>query len=495
MTVSAFDSIRLRDTLLSLVEISNLKIEHLTVLPMQDQESISLWREICIGIPNFRMIHDHNLGVYQAMNLGASNARGKYLVFWNSGEQITSHREVAKLVEALEISESPQFITQGLIEWIPNHQQNEESYLHFISDDPRGFISHQTYFIKREVFNSLSGFSTKYKVVADTELILRMSEKEIHFEPSLSPVFVESSAFAAMHHRRARIENLVMGLKFSLKQRNFHRFHNSVKNEVRALRLRVMGMFEISSIKLFSPRRPSASSNLPAWTDNFARSHILEVFQSEVISRFKGCTIKRVAIVGGTKHDPEALLISQLYSDIEIVTFGIESADSYFDLNLQNDLKNTQFDLVICSQVLEHVWNHENFFNNLAKLTRNGGLMWVACPASNKFHGSPSYYSAGFTSEYLALNFKSRGVVEESTGGFGTKRLYIATHLIPGWLSRRAHVVPFSFAFGERKAIVRWILRIRFSGFLLLLSLISPIQSASPRWFTETWFLGRKLDS
>jgi SAM-dependent methyltransferase len=495
VTVSAFDSIRLRDTLLSLVEISNLNIEHLTVLPIEDHDSISLWREICNGKSNFRMLHDHNRGVYQAMNLGAAKARGKYLVFWNSGERLTSHREVIKLVETLEISESPQVITQGLIEWIPNHQQNEETYQRFISDDPRGFISHQTYFIQREVFNSLSGFSLKYKVVADTELILRMSGEEIQFEPSISPVFVESSAFAAFHHRRARIENLVMGFKFGLKHGNFHRFFNSVKNEVQSLGRRSMGIFEISSMGFFSSRSPSILPNPPSWADNFARTHILGVFHSDVISRLIGSTVKRIAIVGGTMHDPEAQLISQFYPDVEIETFGIESADSYFDLNLQNEVVRPKFDLVICSQVLEHVWNHENFFNNLANLTRIGGFIWVACPASNKFHGSPSYYSAGFTSEYLAINFKSRGVAEESMGGFGSKRLYLATHLIPGWLSRRAHALPMSFAFDERKSIVRWILRIRFSGFLLFLSLISPIQSTSPRWFTETWFLGKKLDS
>lgn len=495
ITVSAFDSIRLRDTLLSLIQISNLDIEHLTVLPRKDQESISLWHNICGDKSNFNLLHDENRGIYTAMNLGASSARGKYLVFWNSGERITNHQEVIKLVETLQRSDSPQIITQGNIEWIPTHLQNNEMYQFFIAGDPRGFISHQTYFIKRESFLSLSGFSEKYKVVSDTDLILRMSTQEIEFEPSVTPVFVENSAYASSHHRQARMENLIMSLIFGLKRRDFRRFLNTLKNELLPAKNRLVALFEISAMKFAPSDQSSLAPNRLAWITNFGRAHVLSIFNAEVMSRLEDFEIKRVAIVGGTKSDPEALLISEYYPDFEIVTFGIESADVHLDLNLENEVDGASFDLVICSQVLEHVWNHENFFNNLAKLTCDGGLLWVACPASNKFHGSPDYYSAGFTADYLAMNLNSRRVIQQSMGGFGTKRLYISTHLIPGWFSRAAHKFPFLFAFGERKVIIRWTLRLRFVGFLLLLSLISPIKTTSSRWFTETWFLGRKLDT
>lgn len=51
-------------------------------------------------------------------------------------------------------------------------------------------------------------------------------------------------------------------------------------------------------------------------------------------------------------------------------TFGIEDYDDYYlDLNLNNnEFPEKIFDLVICAQVLEHIWNAVSFTDNICKV-------------------------------------------------------------------------------------------------------------------------------
>lgn len=75
----------------------------------------------------------------------------------------------------------------------------------------------------------------------------------------------------------------------------------------------------------------------------------------------------RVAILGGSSSDAEVQIIKQYSPLIEFSVIGIENENLdqnfiFLDLNTLMDERFLQsFDLVLCSQVLEHVWNHANF--------------------------------------------------------------------------------------------------------------------------------------
>ena len=490
--MSALDSERLRSTLESLIEISNLDIEHITVLPPDDKDSIELWNEICSGKKNFHLLHDENQGIYKAMNIGGQAATGKFIVFWNSGERITSYRQVELLIDQLRICEFPQFISQGEIEWIPVHIQNDETYRMFIEGELGGFISHQTYFIDRKHFLNIGGFSSSFRVAADTDLILRMESEELTISTDVCPVFVQNSQFASLNNRIARLEILKISTTHGFRTKSFVRVSNTLRSEIRSWMKTLHRIFEtpLSDNKLHHANSQNVSNTI--YAENFGRNAILKCFQSSVLSNFKQTEIRRVAIVGGYLSDPEALFLAQEFPDADFVTVGIEVCDFSLDLNLRMDSEIPKFDVLLVSQVLEHVWNHQNFFDNVIALLGEGGYIWLACPASNKVHGSPDYFSGGFTQEYLVNNLLPRGVKMISSGGFGTKRLYWATHLIPGWLSSRGHSLPIFFAFNDRKLSVRCILTLRFLPILVALSFISSKPTSNPRWHTESWILGKK---
>lgn len=141
--------------------------------------------------------------------------------------------------------------------------------------------------------------------------------------------------------------------------------------------------------------------------------------------------INSVAIVGGSLAEPE---IRELQNITEIVvdSYGVEAAEYFLDLNKDNKCEK-KYDLVLCSQVMEHIWNIEKGVENLKELTKEGGLLWLGCPASNRSHGSPDYYSAGYQPELFVKLFKSKGLEIILQGKLGAARLYFMTHALRVW--------------------------------------------------------------
>jgi 2-polyprenyl-3-methyl-5-hydroxy-6-metoxy-1,4-benzoquinol methylase len=80
-------------------------------------------------------------------------------------------------------------------------------------------------------------------------------------------------------------------------------------------------------------------------------------------------------VIGGDRDDPEILALQGTGIEFTVRTLGIdEAADEHLDLNMRGE-HEAHYDLVLCSQVLEHVWDHEATFSNLAALVRPGGLL------------------------------------------------------------------------------------------------------------------------
>jgi SAM-dependent methyltransferase len=227
------------------------------------------------------------------------------------------------------------------------------------------------------------------------------------------------------------------------------------------------------------------------------RWEILKKFQAEISDCYG--SISSCAIVGGTSQDPEvrflqAQSIPTLKKDFSYL--GIEETATnfvYLDLNILTNLNET-WDLVLCSQVLEHVWNHENFFGNLGGITSVGGLLWISVPMSNIVHGSPDYFSAGFAPEYLVKNLQQKNFKVLSSGSIGSRRNYLSTHLLGRWLTELEHDSPIlghshypAIRIGEFRKLVREVIQ----GFLLVFS--SNKVNDNPRYATESYVLAVRV--
>ncbi len=142
--------------------------------------------------------------------------------------------------------------------------------------------------------------------------------------------------------------------------------------------------------------------------------------------------IETIAVVGGSKRDPEVVELEKTKKFV-VKTYGIDNdSDFKFDLNLQND-NHSKYDLVLCSQTIEHIYDVKNGMMNLVSLMKENSLLWVACPASNRSHGSPDYYSAGYQPELIINLAKELSLKPITYGKIGSKRNYFMTHALRVW--------------------------------------------------------------
>jgi len=206
-------------------------------------------------------------------------------------------------------------------------------------------------------------------------------------------------------------------------------------------------------------------------------------------------SVHKVAVVGGSPNEPELKAITALYPSAAITFFGIEELGSdvefvKYDLN-EIQTSNSHFDLVICSQVLEHVWNVKVAVENLAKLLNpNTGLLWINCPASNMAHGSPHCYSAGYSPEMLEKLATSNSLEILRIGSIGSRRMYFYTHALQYWPSKFELSHPL-ISYRPLRSYGRSIITESFRGSLgrLYSAILSNKKSSDLKYATESYLL------
>jgi hypothetical protein len=209
----------------------------------------------------------------------------------------------------------------------------------------------------------------------------------------------------------------------------------------------------------------------------------------------------KIAIVGGSSNDPEVFAINQSFPSAQFFYFGIDNSENdsnftHLDLNQADHESSTKYDLVLCSQVLEHIWNLSNGFDQLVNLVSDDGYLWINCPASNMAHGSPEYYSAGYSPEYLKRNLSSRDHEVLVSGCIGSKRQYFMTHVLRFWPSSRelAHpVFGYRFQPGTPQGIA-WKLLREIPG-RLLACLYSKQITSDIDFATESFVISKPKES
>jgi hypothetical protein len=109
---------------------------------------------------------------------------------------------------------------------------------------------------------------------------------------------------------------------------------------------------------------------------NFARTLVLEKFINE-FNKIEDLPLElKVGVLGGGSDEPEIQALLAMKRKVSVRTIGLDTSDIHLDLNyLFHDHFVEKFHLILCSQVIEHVWNHNNFFINLNNLVQHGGLV------------------------------------------------------------------------------------------------------------------------
>lgn len=208
ITVSAFEEDRLKNTLDS---ISNLpcQIEHILVVPSTDLNSIKIWEGYEDKL-NSKIFFDSKAGIYPAMDLGAQNALGKYILFLNAGDLISKDFSASKTIQLLTISNRDAVVFQTEFDWRGSINLSKQNFENFILQKHEGYISHQSVVISKQAYLDYAYFDFKFRIAADFKQLLLIWSHNNFDSTELIFTKVEFPKESATYNRRGRYETFVI---------------------------------------------------------------------------------------------------------------------------------------------------------------------------------------------------------------------------------------------------------------------------------------------
>lgn len=148
-------------------------IEHIVI----DGGSLDGTKELLVKLREkykIKYISEPDRGIYDAMNKGLNLSAGEFVAFLNSDDSYCERDSIASSIKRILHEKADVSYANS---YVINHISGEKRF--FWDGDldtiPLGkFPNHQTIFAKKADLIALGGFNTKYKSIADNDLMLRL---------------------------------------------------------------------------------------------------------------------------------------------------------------------------------------------------------------------------------------------------------------------------------------------------------------------------------
>lgn len=126
----------------------------------------------------------------------------------------------------------------------------------------------------------------------------------------------------------------------------------------------------------------------------------------------------------------------------EATEFGYRNPETIYYDGKVIPFPDETFDLVLCTEVLEHVANPEGMIGEIYRVLKNGGTGIVTIPWSARFHYQPYDYHR-YTPSMLAMLFSRFGTCRISPRG--TDLSSIGSKVVVGYIRNFLRIKPSNF--------------------------------------------------
>lgn len=103
----------------------------------------------------------------------------------------------------------------------------------------------------------------------------------------------------------------------------------------------------------------------------------------ELVANSKGKNCMQVGVMNGAKYGDHWIAVD-LYDDSDLIDYRYDIHDLKFDDNT--------FDAIVCVDVLEHVPYPQKAVDEMYRVLKPGGYIWVELPWVQPFHEMPKDY-------------------------------------------------------------------------------------------------------
>ena len=145
---------------------------------------------------------------------------------------------------------------------------------------------------------------------------------------------------------------------------------------------------------------------------------LVTVLEFERLVRERGIAPERLLMInGGPTGDPELDHLNYGRADFIDYEVDPERCDLH-ELRPGRD----DFDFVLCSQTLEHVYNPLLALENILRVMAGGGHVWTSVPTVSHQHQMPHHFTSGFTPIGLACLCEQAGFEVLEVGQWGNAK-------------------------------------------------------------------------
>ena len=167
ITVNYNDGAGLEKTIGSVISQEYFEIEHLVIDGGSTDHSTRIIQEHSDHLAYW--ISEPDGGIYQAMNKGIKKATHDYVLFLNSGDELSSDRSIQLLAEVgrEDFIYGNVIIREGNRNWIKNYP-SELTFSYFLKES----LPHPCTLIKRSLFERFGLYNEQFKIVSDWEFFI-----------------------------------------------------------------------------------------------------------------------------------------------------------------------------------------------------------------------------------------------------------------------------------------------------------------------------------